>query len=585
MQKRKGLRKLFTKVAAATVLSFGMAAGPSDANDQPPLPETAVVAIVDSTPVCPAYPAFQKPLAPMHRMAIRDLTPEPVLKGQQKEFQQIGINPGRADGLKGNGSRAAAREYLMFYAPLYDGDSSKTVLDDTDAAQLTKYAEQAQNDAKLKGITTAQAAALRLASQRTGADFNRLVATMRAGGAIGGVAATGAAPADMFKFDNASWLYLVKTYGAEYGLGVYAQHITLEVKDGKTIPTVSNPFIHRQLLDLKHQPRLSALMAGEYLKNKPDLSAVVNPKVPFADPVVKQEQLDLAAIGFDIGAGGADGVKGTYAAIAIREFQLLYGDRNPTGVLSEAEATTLKDAAARARREGRQFIVPAVATGAIHMAAERSDLEFGYMMELAEAESGFSHRIRASTSTATGLYQFIESTWSWMILLHGDKYGLGALSSEVELYKDDFGRSQARINNPVVRQQIMEMRKDPHLSSLFSAHFQKGNRGKENCFVDGGSVGRTDMYLAHFLGAHDAIYFINEMRASPDKSAAATFPEAAQYNENIFYVMKAGKRDRDRSLQEVYSLFDKKFDRAVYDADVPRIVTAPPDTGAPSPVG
>lgn len=582
MDKRKGLKKLFKKFAMGAVLGLGVMAGPAASADDQSVPRASTV---DSDSSCPAYPNFKKPIAPMHRAQPRDMTPDPELRDRQKLLQQIGMSPGRADGLKGSGTRAASREYLMFYAPIYGGDPHKGWLDDADAIQLAHYAQQARSDARLKGITTAQAAALRLSAERTGADFDKLTAAARRGGQLKGVNSFGAAPGDMFKFDNPSWLYLVKFYGAEYGMGVYAQHITFETVDGKTAPTVTNPFIHRQLLDLKHEPRLSALMAGEFLKNQPDLSNLAAPKVSAYSAETLDQQKDLQAIGFDIGTGPPDGKKGTFMGIAIREFQLLYGEGNPTGTLTVDEAATLKQAADRARKEGRSFVAPTVATGAIHMAAERSGLEFGYMMELAEAESGFSHRIRASTSTATGMYQFIESTWSWMIMLHGDKYGLGALASEVELYKDDLGRSQARINNPVLRREIMELRKNPHLSSLMSAHFQKENRGKEQCFVDGGDIKRTDMYIAHFLGAHDAIYFINQMRANPGQSAAATFPEAAQANENIFYVMKNGRRVSERSLEDVYKLFSKKFDRDRYDNDAPRIVKAPDEPLGPAPAG
>lgn len=592
MTRRKGLKKLFNRFAATALLSAGLLAG-CDARAegpqaQPPSVQFSVAAAPDASDaplrdaVCAAYPGFEKPVGPMHRVARSQAGPDPAVQKQQRLLRLIGIDAGFPDGLRGNSTRAGGREYLMFYAPLYGGDAQRPSLDAQDAEQLEKFAQKAQQDAKAKGLRVPAAAALRLATERTGADFNALVAAARRGGALQGVRGTGAAPGDLFKFDNPAWLYLVKEHGEKYGLGLYARHITLAEKDGKTVPAVDNPFLHRQLLELRHHPRLSALMAAEYLVSRPDLSNVVAPKLPVYDATAQQQQRDLAALGFDIGAGGADGVKGTYAEISIGEFQLIYGEGTATGTLSAAEADILKKAAARARQEARKFGAPSVAAGAIRLASERSAQDFGYMMELAAAESGFSHSVRASTSTATGLYQFIESTWAWMIKLHGARYGLSDFAREVEIYSDDLGRKQARINNPVVRRQIMELRRNPHLSSLFSAHFQQENKAKEACWVEG-EIARADLYLAHFLGAHDAVYFINEMRDNPRKSAAATFPEAAEANQNIFYVMQNGQRQRARTLSEVYGLFEKKFDRKLFDGISQPLVRGPDDF--PSPIG
>ena len=576
MNRRKGLKKLFNRFAAGALLSFGLIAGGNVRADEPQ--QTPAAAFVEAAapsgaPVCEAFPGFAEPLVPMHRAARVEIEPDPAVRTRQQLLRRIGMDPGPADGLPGRATASASREYLMFYAPLYDGNASAATLNETDVTQLTHYADLALTDARAKGIRTSTAAALRMASERTGADFNALVTAARRGGHLQGVRGTNASASDLFKYDTASWLYLVKTYGDKYGLGLYANAITLEqTEDGKTVPGVSNPFLYRQLLELKHHPRLSALMAGEYLVNAPDMSNVRPPALPAFDATVQQQQRDLAAIGFDTGA--ADGIKGTYSFISIGEFQMIYGDGVATGTLSEDEAALLKKTAARARLEGKTVRAPSAATGAIRMASERSAQDFGYMMELASAESGFRVTARAGTTSATGLYQFIESTWAWMIKLHGARYGLGDLAKEVEIYTDDLGRRQARIPNPIARGQIMDLRHNPHLSSLFSAHFQQENEAKEACWVSG-ELSRTALSIAPFLGAHDAVYFLNPLREDPQKSAPATFPNAAEYNENIFWVMQNGQRLRERTLQEVYDHFERKFDRNLYDAPSDPLVKGP----------
>ena len=546
MNKRKGLKGLFNRLAASSAMAAALfTCVPSQAQEAQATPvETAIVQS------CPAFPDFKRPEAPMLRQTAKDMPVDEELKSRQRLLRQLGINPGATDGLNGGTTRAAQREFMMFYAPLYNGDTTKVSLDDADALQLKKYADQNTADIAVTGLSTGEAAALRLASSRSGVSFATLSSTAKRGGALPGVPSTGAAADDLFKFDNASWLYMVKNYGDDYGLGFYAKHITLETRDdGKTVPTVDNPFIHRQLLNLKNYPRISALMAGEYLKHRPDLSNVANPKVPAADPRMKLQQTDLLALGFDIGSTNADGIKGGFTTLAIKEFQMLHGDGQPTGSLSDIEAAKLASAADAARAEGRKYNVPNVATGSIRMAADgvkdTGGPAFPYLMELASAESSFRVSAKASTSTATGLYQFIESTWAYMLLHHGEKHGLGDFSNEVETYTDALGRPQARFKNPVIRAEALEMRKNP----------------------------RTRRDNAPRL-----------LRANPEKSAVETFPEAAAANASIFYV-REGKTVRDRSLEEVYEVLGRKFNRGLYDevSTVPVARPTPPKPPGQSP--
>jgi hypothetical protein len=156
-----------------------------------------------------------------------------------------------------------------------------------------------------------------------------------------------------------------------------------------------------------------------------------------------------------------------------------------------------------------------------------------------------------------------------MIKRKGHKYGLGMFAEHIEIYKDDLGRTQARINNPLIRQAVLDLRSDPHLSALFSAEFQLENKAKEKCYTTG-EITRTDMYLAHFLGAHDAVVFINAQKEDPAQSAAALFADAAKYNVNVFYDRRTM---RQRSLKEVYDFFGKKFNRGKYDD--PEIIMTP----------
>lgn len=193
------------------------------------------------------------------------------------------------------------------------------------------------------------------------------------------------------------------------------------------------------------------------------------------------------------------------------------------------------------------YNVPRDVYNAIKNAANKTGVNFTYLMEKAAVESSFDKNAKARTSSATGLYQFIESTWLKMVKDHGDKYGL-------EKYADKISDS-GKVSDPKARREILNLRKDPEIASLMAAEFDSGNyaRLKENV---GGDIGSTELYMAHFLGAGGASGFLNAMKKSPNMVAADIFPKEARANRNVFYDQQTGA---PRTLKQVYAFFDQKF--------------------------
>lgn len=175
---------------------------------------------------------------------------------------------------------------------------------------------------------------------------------------------------------------------------------------------------------------------------------------------------------------------------------------------------------------------------AIQKASAKTGVDFAYLVQQASAESGFDAGAKAKTSSATGLYQFIESTWLNMVEKHGYKHGI---STE--------GKS---------RQQILNLRKDPEIAAHMAAEFASENQKfLEDHWAKGQKkIGSTELYLAHFLGAGGAAAFLNARDENPLAKAAYIFPDAAKANRNVFYDRSTGQA---RSFEEIYAFFDKKF--------------------------
>ena len=175
---------------------------------------------------------------------------------------------------------------------------------------------------------------------------------------------------------------------------------------------------------------------------------------------------------------------------------------------------------------------------AIKDASARVGVSFTYMVEQASAESSFQANAKAKTSSASGLYQFIESTWMNMIEKYGEKHGL-----------DIVNKSES---------ELLELRNNPQTASLMAAEFAGENKAylERNWAKGEKKIGSTELYFAHFMGASGAAAFLNARDSNPMQQAAVIFPKAAKANKAVFYDMQTGQA---RTMDQVYQFFDQKF--------------------------
>jgi soluble lytic murein transglycosylase-like protein len=68
----------------------------------------------------------------------------------------------------------------------------------------------------------------------------------------------------------------------------------------------------------------------------------------------------------------------------------------------------------------------------IARAANRTGVNFDYLLAQAKIESGLNPQARAGTSSAAGLYQFTRSTWLQTLEQHGAEHGLGWAGAAIE---------------------------------------------------------------------------------------------------------------------------------------------------------
>lgn len=182
---------------------------------------------------------------------------------------------------------------------------------------------------------------------------------------------------------------------------------------------------------------------------------------------------------------------------------------------------------------------------AIREGAEKTGAGFDYLLKTAQRESALEPDAKAKTSSATGLFQFIEQTWLAMVKQEGPKQGLGDLANAISA--DESGR--LNVSDAATREKILQLRNDPQVAAVMAGALTQKNRDQLAA-----SLGRQpqagELYMAHVLGARGASDLIRTAGSDPARSAAKDFPEAAAANRGIFF----DKSGRARSAQEVYGL-------------------------------
>lgn len=188
--------------------------------------------------------------------------------------------------------------------------------------------------------------------------------------------------------------------------------------------------------------------------------------------------------------------------------------------------------------------------GSIKQAASTTGTSFEYLLATAKMESNFNPTASASTSSARGLYQFIDQTWLGTVKEAGAQLGYGKYADAIT----KTASGSYSVSDPAARTAIMKLRDDPDAASSMAAVLAQSNSFKLT-----GKIGRRptdgELYMAHFMGVGGAARLISSAEDNPNASAARLFPNAAAANRSIFF----DRSGHARSVSEVYSELTSRY--------------------------
>lgn len=205
--------------------------------------------------------------------------------------------------------------------------------------------------------------------------------------------------------------------------------------------------------------------------------------------------------------------------------------------------------------------------GALARASKATGAGFEFLEKMAARESSFNPAAKAKTSSAAGLFQFIEQTWLGAVKQYGAAHGLGDAADDIVRGPD----GRFTVSDKARRAEILNLRFDADASAALAGELANENKSYLERRL-GRAIKNADLYTAHFLGPAGAAKLLSAGASTP---AADLLPKAAAANRPVFF-----DGARAKSVGEVVA----SIARSMGNADIPRIApeAAPLTAAAPA---
>jgi hypothetical protein len=167
---------------------------------------------------------------------------------------------------------------------------------------------------------------------------------------------------------------------------------------------------------------------------------------------------------------------------------------------------------------------------ALRAASSKTGLDFDYLLHTAMRESSLNTDAKSKTSSASGLFQFIDQTWLGLIKRYGERYGLSSYANSIQQGAD----GRYAVASDGTKSAILALRQDPEVSALMAGEAAKQTKQSLECAL-GREVCGGELYAAHVFGPSGARHLIELKERNPDGRADIAFPQAAKANKSAFY--------------------------------------------------
>jgi len=191
---------------------------------------------------------------------------DPQVQRQQRDLLALGFDLGhsRADGVMGARTEQALQEFEALYLP---ATGLQSLSGQGQLGSLVEtVARRAREDGAQLNISSDVLAAIQLSHLRTGIEFSYLAELAAVESRFDpATRSASSTAAGLYQFTEDTWLQVLRAHGDKYGLSEHARQIEYVPNGaGGGRLTVNDEQWRQQLLDMRYNARISALMAAEF---------------------------------------------------------------------------------------------------------------------------------------------------------------------------------------------------------------------------------------------------------------------------------------------------------------------------------
>ncbi len=188
----------------------------------------------------------------------------------------------------------------------------------------------------------------------------------------------------------------------------------------------------------------------------------------------------------------------------------------------------------------------------IYKASIDTNTDFEHLIITAMMESDLGRVTESKTSSARGIFQYIEPTWVSLIKRYRQRI---SQYSKTKLLDEN--------NKNTNNSDILELRYNTRVAALIKA-YQLNDEAKILAkYTNGKRINTTDHYIMHMLGSYQARTFYSLINNKSDKKLtnikSANLQEAIKLNPTFFYDAENNALNAEQAYKQFHKKISKQY--------------------------